>query len=108
MPAGREVRPHAWTDVIDLFDNDVYSAIWGRYRENPHRDLGVRWNRSSEHGEPGFPNSFGKPTWHVEPNYFGVALIAAMRQEVLHDGYPGDRVEHLRNLDIALKELSER
>jgi hypothetical protein len=31
MPAGNTVRPGKWSDVIDLYDNGDYSAIWGSY-----------------------------------------------------------------------------
>ena len=44
MRPGTEVRPHKWSNVIDLFDNGWYSAIWGSYEESNERCLGVRWN----------------------------------------------------------------
>ena len=30
MPSVSEVRPKIWEDVLDLFDNGEFSAIWGR------------------------------------------------------------------------------
>ncbi|HOF62574.1 MAG TPA: hypothetical protein PLM82_13440 [Candidatus Latescibacteria bacterium] len=44
MPAGKDVRPEKWSNVLDLYDDGEYSAIWGNYDENPKRCLGVRWN----------------------------------------------------------------
>lgn len=66
MPAGKNVRPSKWSQIIDLYDNGTYSAIWGKYATSPNegRCLGGRWNGENSH--KGFPNVCGNSVWHVE------------------------------------------
>ncbi len=44
MPSVSEVRPKIWEDVLDLFDNGEFSAIWGRRESNNFRELGCVLN----------------------------------------------------------------
>src|ERR1039458_487398 len=37
MPAGHTVRPAKWRNVIDLYDDGEYSAIWGIYENASSR-----------------------------------------------------------------------
>ena len=59
MPSGAIVRPRKWGNVIDLYDDGEYSAIWGNYDGSNNRCLGVRWNGAE--GEYGYPNQGGNP-----------------------------------------------
>jgi hypothetical protein len=58
---GSDVRPVKWEDVIDLYDDGEYSAIWGRYGGT--LCLGVRWNGTE--GKCGFPNQEGNPLQNI-------------------------------------------
>jgi hypothetical protein len=60
MISGKDVRPQKWSNVIDLFDDGYYSAIWGNYNGNIKPCLGVRWN-GDEDGSMGYPNQGANP-----------------------------------------------
>ena len=78
---GHEVRPAKWSDVIDLYDDGYYSAIWGRYENAPWRALGVRWN--GDGAGKGFPLSSGHPVWHVEPDFITNAILSSLLERTL-------------------------
>jgi hypothetical protein len=82
MPAGKDVRPKIWSDVIDLYDDGEYSAIWGSYNGNTQRSLGVRWNEG-ENPEIGYPSTFGHPQWYVEPPFTTQSVLSALLNKVL-------------------------
>jgi hypothetical protein len=82
MPAGKDVRPKIWSDVIDLYDDGEYSAIWGSYNGNTQRSLGVRWNEG-ENPEIGYPSIFGHPQWYVEPPFTTQSVLSALFNKVL-------------------------
>ncbi len=73
MMNGCEVRPARWSDIIDLYDDGEYSAIWGRYDNNARRVLGVRWNGYGE--SKGFPLSSGHPVWYIEPDFIARGIL---------------------------------
>ncbi|GMO49824.1 MAG: hypothetical protein Ta2B_30680 [Termitinemataceae bacterium] len=99
MPAGHSVRPQKWgTDVIDLFDNGDYSAIWGTYENSATRRLGVRWN--GDPGNQGFPNQGGHPTWFVEPNFLTRMILLDFCGQVVKNNAVGN----LNNILTALNE----
>src|SRR5208282_2756113 len=89
MPAGHEVRPGKWSEVIDLFDNGHYSAVWGSYEEGDHC-LGVRWNKGGE-GETGYPNQGGNPLWYVEPSFLTEPILQALLTIVQQEGQESSR-----------------
>lgn len=39
MPKGNTARPEKWSNVIDLYDDEQNSAIWGNYDTSPNRCL---------------------------------------------------------------------
>jgi hypothetical protein len=82
MPAGIDVRPKIWSDVIDLYDDGEYSAIWGSYNGNKQRSLGVRWNEG-ENPEIGYPSISGEPQWYVEPRFITQSVLSALLNKVL-------------------------
>ena len=55
MPAAADVRPAAWDEIIVLYDDGVYSAIWGRFRRRRFKQIGVRWNEGDNPGGNGYP-----------------------------------------------------
>ena len=100
---GNEVRPSKWSDVIDLYDDGDYSAIWGRYENAPWRVLGVRWN--GEGDAKGFPLSSGHPVWHVEPDFLANGILSAMLEQTLSvSGIGGNK----DNIVTAMTELGLR
>lgn len=103
MLAGSNVRPQKWTDVLDLFDNGEYSAIWGRYDNSQRRSLGVRWNGdSSNPNNIGYPRQADKPLWYVEPQFLTEAILQALLTIVIQQYDHND--QWTRNLKIALDE----
>lgn len=110
MPAGAKVRPGAWSNVINVFDNGYYSAIWGSYHKSVQRRLGVRWNGGEESpsGRAGYPNQGGHSLWYVELDAIAAEVLKALKTQIETFGYQGKAEEHLRSIEIALKELSER
>lgn len=102
MPAGTNVRPQKWHNVIDLYDDGDYSAIWGNYDGDPKRCLGVRWNGNAG---PGFPSQGGNPLWHVEPGFAQKEILLALLAKLM-TGSSSPRVTQLSsNILVALSEL---
>jgi len=97
MPFGKHVRPQKWTNVIDLYDDGVYSAIWGDY-SNTGSCLGVRWN--NEFGAMGYPNLGPNPTWYIEPPRIARMILLDLCDRVIK------KPEH-GNLENILKALSQ-
>lgn len=102
MPAGHTVRPHKWSNVIDLYDDGENSAIWGIYdtdgTEKP-RCLGVRWN-----GDPdttGYPNQGINPLWYVEPGFVTKNILLELLDRVNTNPSDGS----LNNILLALREF---
>ena len=60
MPVGKTVRPQKWSNVIDIYDDGDYSAIWGTYDNASTRCLGIRWNGSGT--DVGYPNQGAYPS----------------------------------------------
>lgn len=82
MPAGKDVKSGIWSNVIYLYDDGDYSAIWGNYKENPKRSLGVRWNEG-ENPEIGYPSLWGRPQWYVEPEFTTQSVLNVLLNKVL-------------------------
>ena len=78
---GSEVRPAKWSDVIDLYDDGDYSAIWGRYEGALKRVLGVRWDGYGD--GKGFPLSSGHPVWHVEPDFLAKGILPVLLEQTI-------------------------
>ena len=100
---GHDVRPAKWSDVIDLYDDGEYSAIWGRYENAPCRVLGVRWN--GHDGGKGFPLSSGHPVWHVEPDFLAKGILSALLEQSLSSSFVGGQTD---NIVTAITELGFR
>ena len=103
MVSGHDVRPAKWSDVIDLYDDGEYSAIWGRYENGAPRELGVRWNGYDD--SKGFPLSSGHPVWHVEPYYLARGILPVLLERTLSVPQSGGCKD---NILIAMSELAKR
>ena len=104
MRPGTEVRPHKWSNVIDLFDNGWYSAIWGSYEESNERCLGVRWNGDNADDPNGYPKQGVFPLWYVEPHILHRPILLALQQELVNSPSLRRTPEYQRNIIIALGE----
>jgi hypothetical protein len=93
MPAGHIVRPHKWSNVIDLYDDGTNSAVWGSYEQNPIRCLGVRYNDD-------YPNQGGNSLWYVEPHFATKAVLLELLNRVNLNTAHGN----LNNILLALRE----
>ncbi len=106
MPAGTTVRPGKWSNVIDLYDDGGYSAVWGVFDNNPYSSLGVRWNES--HTDVGYPSLFGHPQWYVEPDFATAAVLNTLLAEVLKTPTLPRHEEYKQNIITALSEFERR
>ena len=101
MARGNNVRPAKWSNVIDLYDDGVNSAIWGNYEDLPNnRCLGVRWNGDDD--EHGYPNQGNNPLWYVEPQFVTKYILLELLSRVNKNKDKG----HIENILQALNECS--
>lgn len=101
MPSVSEVRPKKWEDVLDLYDDGSFSAIWGSREKSPQRELGVRWNGRGS--ESGYPNQGGNSLWFSEPDFLEKPILLALLVKVNSSRLPA-KEEFTRNILIALRE----
>ena len=101
MPRGSKVRPHLWSNVIDLYDDGECSAIWGRFDERTPRCLGIRWNGKGK--DVGYPNLGGNPLWFVVPNQFAEMILLDIFAKV-----PKKPPERLSNIKTAVSECQKQ
>lgn len=104
MRPGETVRPQKWSNVIDLFDNGWYSAIWGTYDGSEERRLGVRWNGNDTDEPYGYPSQGGNPLWYVEPDFLQRSILLALQGELVRNRPLHRRNEYQRNIRTALAE----
>lgn len=112
MPKAVDVKPERWSNIIVLFDDGTYSAIWGNYDKSENRVLGVRWNGNetiTNQSLKGFPTSRGRPVWHVEVSFLTLPIIHKFLEEVvqLYDANQlseEDFRTYKHNMMVAIKE----
>jgi len=104
MPNVTEVRPKIWDNVIDLYDDGDYSAIWGCREQATWRSLGVRWNGSGDY--PGYPNQGRNPVWYSEPEFLEHSILLTLLDKVNKSNLPR-REEFIGNILTALKEHND-
>ncbi len=104
MIAGAMVRPRKWDNVLDLFEDNEYSAIWGEYDGNQRRCLGVRWkgNRNDPH-DIGYPRQGKHPLWYVEPEFLTGQILQTLLV-IATQRYDHDH-RYTKNLKKALREF---
>ncbi len=100
MPNGTNVRPQKWNNVIDLYDDGEYSAIWGNYDGSQSRVLGVRYNGGTKLG---YPNMAGNPVWYIEPKFLRKTILLSLLEKVISSNL-ANRNEYINNLIIAIQE----
>ena len=89
MPSAAEVTPEKWSSITILFDNGDYSVISGVYEETrgvSNRVLGERWNGGGT--GLGFPSAYGKPVWHVVPDFLEVPVLHGLLDELSRNPNP--------------------
>ncbi|MFZ2969372.1 MAG: hypothetical protein WA080_10005 [Sulfuricurvum sp.] len=102
MKHGTDVRPKKWSNVLDLYDHNDYSAIWGNYEESAERVLGVRWNGESE-DDLGYPNMAGYPVWYVEPKFLRQSILLDLLK-LVNNLDDNRKDEYINNILLALRE----
>jgi hypothetical protein len=102
MPRVDEVRPKIWIDVIDLYDDGDYSAIWGRREEADKRSLGVRWNGDDKY--VGYPNQGANPVWYSEPDFLQYTILVALLAKVKASTAFSRQGEFIDNIVTAIRE----
>jgi hypothetical protein len=105
MLRGSDVRPQRWSRVIDLYDDGIYSAIWGSYNEDNQRCLGVRWNGNDTDEPYGYPSQGGNPLWYVEVDFLIRPILCGLLGEIARNESLQRRDEYRRNVLTALSEL---
>jgi hypothetical protein len=113
MPAATEVRPADWSEIIVLYDDGVYSVIWGRFRRRPYKDLGARYNVGDNPGGRGYPSLGGHPLWYVEPSFLIESILVGLRQQLLeakrsNTKFHSQNDAYLRNIEIALRQAKQQ
>lgn len=105
MPNVSEVRPKIWEDVLDLYDDGNFSAIWGNREKSVCRELGVRWN--GEDGYVGYPNQGRNPVWFSQPEFLERPIMLSLLEKVNSNQSIARRAEFINNILTALRECSE-
>ena len=103
MPTAVDVTPHDWMGVSVVYDDGIYSVVWSHFRDDTKKALGVRWNGSE--GTLGFQNSFGNPTWYVEPAVLSEPILIGLLGKVLASG--GKLERYVDNLLQAIRETKQ-
>lgn len=102
MPNVSDVRPKIWEDIIDLYDDGQYSAIWGNREQSERRELGVRWN--GQNGYVGYPNQGKNPVWYSEPVFLQRPILLALLDRVNSNTQDSNSEFFIRNILTALSE----
>lgn len=102
MPSVSEVRPKIWDNVLDLYDDGTFSAIWGSREESESRELGVRWN--GENGYVGYPNQGANPVWFSQPSFLEKAILLSLIDKLSANPALLRKDEFVINILIALQE----
>ena len=100
MPAGSDVRPQRWENMLDLYDDGEFSAVWGTYDNSPPRRLGVRWNGESN---VGYPNQGEHPLWYVLPDWLEKMILLGFCDKIAKN--PSEK--NKKNIDNILTALKE-
>ncbi|RFC33409.1 MAG: hypothetical protein DID92_2727744872 [Candidatus Nitrotoga sp. SPKER] len=106
MPNVEEVRPRIWDDVINLYDDGKYSAIWGCREQAALRSLGVRWNGDEKY--VGYPNQGKNPVWYSEPDFLQHSILETLLDKVKSMSNHPKKEEFINNILIALLENAPR
>jgi hypothetical protein len=96
MPAGRNVNPKKWKNLLLLYDDREYSAVWGYYDNSPRRRLGVRWNDNP--APLGYPKQSKYPLWYVEPDWLARTILLELQKIVKKNPPKGTLVNILTAL----------
>jgi hypothetical protein len=98
MISGKEVTPKKWSGILNLYDDGVYSAIWGNYDSAPKRSLGVRWN--GDDNNIGYPKLAAHPVWYNEADFLVKSILLELCARVSQNNSIGNK----DNIFIALSE----
>ncbi len=104
MPSVSEVRPKIWDEssILDLYDDGVFSAIWGNREQSDQRELGVRWN--GVNGYVGYPNQGGNPLWFSQPEFLQRSILLTLLEKVNVEIPSPQSETFIKNIRTALIE----
>lgn len=102
MPKGKDVRPAKWSRILDLYDDGIYSAIWGRFDGSALRRLGVRWN--GQGSDIGYPSQGGNSLWYAEPDFLVLPVLFKLLEASLSDSQNINN-EQVENIHTAIYEV---
>jgi hypothetical protein len=60
-----------------IYNDDEFSVAYGRWKDQPDRQVGMRWNGDSEE-DAGYPKVFGNPMWFVVSSDLKEILLRAL------------------------------
>jgi hypothetical protein len=106
MPTASEVTPQDWSEIMVVYDDGNYSAIWGRFRNRDYKEVGVRWNGGP--GEYGYPSQGRNPTWYVEPPYMSEAVLLGLLEKLLISNTGPNHDQHVGNILVAIREAKQQ
>lgn len=118
MPKAKNVKPKKWTNIIVLYDDNVYSTCFGNFEGSHKRIIGERWNNN-------YPRQGNNPTWYVVYDPFkkskieNIKLILEQAKQIkgLHRNtflnkedinaniLDEDIDKYIHNCNLALKEI---
>ena len=102
MPNVSQVRPKIWEDILDLYDDGNFSAIWGNREKSNNRELGVRWNGSDVY--VGYPNQGSNPVWFSQPDFLARPILCSLLGKLKSNPSIPRQQEFIKNILLALQE----
>ncbi len=106
MPKAEEVTHKDWTEIIILYDDGQFSAIWGAFR-GVERRLGMRWNQTST-SQIGFPNTRGLPIWFTQVPFLEESTLHGLLRQLLALENTSKVNGFIENVIAALREARKQ
>ena len=95
MINGNAVKPRKWKNILELYDDGKYSAIWGWFKDENREVLWIRWNGDLDIG---YPKQGKNPLWFVMPDFLTRIILNELKTKVIQNNQLGN----LSNLATAI------
>jgi hypothetical protein len=83
MIKAQDVQHKKWTETTVLYDDNVFSVIWGRYDNFTRKTMAMRWNGAQDDPEDvGYPKLFKNPVWFNIPDWQIMGQLIALRSRL--------------------------
>ena len=80
MINGCNVKPKKWKNTQVVFDDGVFSLIYGNYDGNQKKCLGCRWDGDINNpNDIGYPRQGKYPTWFVLPDALWKCILTSIQ-----------------------------